>query len=433
MSVKKIQDLRWLLLFLLCLGVTRTARSDEKPDSIKCPDGSAQPSKTNYAPTSAEIEKCPSETDSPAMAPAKQDNFISDYASKSRELLQTKGLEFHGFLKTEGTTDFHSGLSGDGADYRGLLETSISVDLDNAFRWKGGKVLASFHDYFGTDGTEDLIDDAQGFSNIDAQPMNRIYELWFEQTLANGKIRIKLGRIDANTEFAFVENATEFLNSSMGYSPTILDMHSYPELRNGAILALKPADSFYLTVGDFLCPNRGDMAMGEIGIRWKISNRQLPGRLAFGSWIHPHTIEGYLGQQAFGLHGYYIIGEQMLWNMNRREADTGRGIRAFAQWGTADPLFNGISRHLGGGAEWIGVFPHRPADVVGLGITDVHLGPDYFQAPIEGHERSIESFYKLTVRSWMSFTADLQIIRDSSNALNQTQPYVGTLRMVLSY
>ena len=114
----------------------------------------------------------------------------------------SKGVEFHAILKAEGSSNFHSGFSGDGTDFRSLVETVMGVDMQKAIGWQGAQVQASFHDYFGSNATERLMGDAQGFSNIDSYPMNRIYELWFQQSLAQSELRIKLGRIDANTEFA---------------------------------------------------------------------------------------------------------------------------------------------------------------------------------------------------------------------------------------
>jgi carbohydrate-selective porin OprB len=60
---------------------------------------------------------------------------------------------------------------------------------------------------------------AQVYSNIDAASRTTLYELWFEQKWMAGKVRIKSGKIDANSEFAVVESASDFLNSSMGFSP----------------------------------------------------------------------------------------------------------------------------------------------------------------------------------------------------------------------
>ncbi len=427
---RHLREFQWTIVFFVFLNLSSPVWAADESDSNKC-----QPLKeTTSAPSSdagETTEECSIDPTSTQVSLRR--NIIVDEANRFREFAESKGLEFHGYLKTEGSTDFHSGFTSDGADFRGLLETSVSLDLEKAFHWNGGRVSASLHDYFGSDATEDLIEDAQGFSNIDSSPMNRIYELWFEQTLAQGKVRFKAGRIDANTEFAYVENATEFLNSSMGFSPTILGLNTYPAPRTGGLVALKPANYLYVTLGDFRCPVHGDMAIGEVGTRWKLTNRLTPGRLAFGFWIHPHNREGFMQDSAFGVHGYYLIAEQMLWSAHPGAMEDTRGLRAFAQWGNADPMFSGISRHLGGGLEWVGPISRRPTDVLGVGATNVRLGQDYFQLPMSGSERSVESFYKISLRRWMSLTADLQLIEDTANSLSQTKPYVGTLRMTFSY
>jgi carbohydrate-selective porin OprB len=345
----------------------------------------------------------------------------------------SKGVEVHASLKAEASSNFHSGFSGDGTDYRGLVETTMGIDMQKAIGWSGAQVQASFHDYFGSNATERLMGDTQGFSNIDTYPMNRIYELWFQQSLAHSKLRIKLGRIDANTEFAYVENATEFLNSSMGFSPTILDMHTYPNPRLGAVVAFAPGKFLSVSAAIFRCMPSGSMVLGEAGTRWKISSRASAGRLAVGFWIHPHTLDGFHGTQTFGVHGFYAVLEQTLWKRASEIDDDSRGIRAFAQWGDSNPWFNGITRHVGTGFEWTGAFSQRPADVVGLGFTRVRLGEDSDRDVSTGRERSIETFYKVPVRSWLSFTPDFQWIVNPSGSLERPRALAGTMRMVISF
>lgn len=411
---------------LLCSLSTRAFEMDGAESNA----GADTPAETATA-SAPENSREPAQLVS-AVGLSQQRNALLHYPQSTERMLQNKGFEFHGFLKTEASTDFHSGFTGDGTDTRSLLETSVMLDLDKFMQWKGGRVSASFHDYFGTNATNALVGDVQGFSNIDARPMNRIYELWFEQSFHRGKVRIKVGRIDANTEFAYVENAGDFLNSSMGYSPTILSMNTYPDLRTGGLVALRPWRSIFATLGDFRCAEHGNMAMGEVGSRWAVAQHSLPGRIAVGSWIHAHTRDGYLGQRMFGLNGLYVVAEQSLWRQESDKEDF-RGVRAFAQWGNADPMFSAVSRHEGGGFEWVGPLARRPQDALGVGVTRVHLGADYYQADCTGRERSVESFYKVSVRKWWTVTPDLQLIDNAPTASSATRPYAATLRMVFSY
>ena len=209
-------------------------------------------------------------------------------------------------------------------------------------------------------------------------------------------------------------------------------MNTYPDLQTGGLVALYPWRSVFITLGDFRCPEHGNMAIGEVGSRWTVARHSLPGRVAVGSWIHPHTREGYLGQRAFGLNGLYIVSEQAFWRQESEKEDF-RGVRAFAQWGDADPVFSTVSRHEGGGLEWVGPVARRPKDALGVGVTRVSLGANYYDDDCSGRERSIESFYKVSVRKWWSVTADLQLLSNSPQPTPATQPYAATLRMAFSY
>lgn len=419
-----------LLALLICASPARSQQNS----ALLSENNSETPRTDSVSVASiAETNAPPADPAATPPDPIQPGKSATTDGAPSMKWFHSKGVEFHAILKAEGSSNFRSGFSGDGTDFRSLVETSMGIDMQKAISWPGAQVQASFHDYFGSNATEQLMGDAQGFSNIDSYPMNRIYELWFQQFLAQSKLRIKLGRIDANTEFAYVENATDFLNSSMGFSPTILDMHTYPNPRLGAVAAFAPGKFLSISAAIFQCQPSGSMVLTEAVARWKISSRASPGRLALGFWIHPHMQDGLYGTQASGVHGYYAVLEQTLWKRGSEVDDDSRGIRAFAQWGDTNPLFNGIAHHLGMGFEWTGAFSQRPADVVGLGITTISLGQDYYGDVSAGRERSIETFYKVPVRTWLSFTPDFQWIVNPSGSLERPRTLAGTMRMVISF
>ena len=62
----------------------------------------------------------------------------------------------------------------------------------------------------------------QAFVNNDADDFTALYELWYEQYLFDDVVRVKIGKLDANSEFAYVEHGGEFIHSSPGVSPSIL-------------------------------------------------------------------------------------------------------------------------------------------------------------------------------------------------------------------
>jgi porin len=68
----------------------------------------------------------------------------------------------------------------------------------------------------------------QAYSNIDEDEFSKIYEVWIEGNYQDRSVRFKLGQIDANSEFAYVNHGAEFIHSSMGVSPSITFLATYP-------------------------------------------------------------------------------------------------------------------------------------------------------------------------------------------------------------
>lgn len=105
------------------------------------------------------------------------------------------------------------------------------------------------------DGLSEL-EDAQGFDNIDADNFDDLYEIVLQFTLNEGGI-IKLGQQDANTDFAAPEYAGEFINSSMGFSPTVA-LPTYPEPVLAVSFIQKFSNSLTLSFGLFDSANSED-------------------------------------------------------------------------------------------------------------------------------------------------------------------------------
>jgi len=164
------------------------------------------------------------------------------------------------------------------------LDLSAAIDSGEALGWRGGRALVHLKQHlreFGT-GDEDV---AQGYSNIDGESRTTLYELWAQQTILDGRLRMKAGKIDANTEFAVVATAADFLNSSMGYSPTIMQLPTYPEPKAGAVSWLGIASRYQIGIGVFKAADRGRISMAEGSKNWTLGKSELAGRASLGSWL----------------------------------------------------------------------------------------------------------------------------------------------------
>ena len=167
------------------------------------------------------------------------------------------------------TADYSVVLDGgadDGADaFRHLTAVGVTLDTDRLFEHPGGTLFADFVTKNGQNGSEE-VGDFQAFSNIDEADFTTIYEVWYQQEFLDGQLRLKLGKIDVNNEFAFVENAGEFINSSAGFSPTIFVLPTYPDPALGASVSAYDDSGVYASAGVYDGAAQEGFATGQRGI-----------------------------------------------------------------------------------------------------------------------------------------------------------------------
>jgi carbohydrate-selective porin OprB len=341
------------------------------------------------------------------------------------------GFEPHFFVKTEATGAVLDCKGPSQVDARNLFESNLTIDLGKVLGWKATKIFASMHNYAGGNGSAEIVEDAQGYSNIDANPGTRMFELWVEKSVLSGKLRLKAGQMDANTDFAYVENASGFLNSSMGYSPSITEMPTYPLTRAGGAIFIVPRKFLYLSQGLFRNEPHGAMSISEGGLRWQILSQEMHGRVAIGFWKQTQQFCDDQGMLHRGANGTYLVAEQEIFRQ-RSVVDSGsRGLAAFFQYGTADPWSDEMDHHVGGGLQWTGPLASRPSDLIGLGASEVHLRPDSTETT--NHEMAYEAFYRVQLKRFLSVTADLQLIDQPSGDVMCSRAVAGTLRTTISF
>jgi porin len=302
----------------------------------------------------------------------------------------------------------------------------------------------------GRNGSDALVGDAQGFDNSDAPRFRQLSELWFEQTLFRERLRLRFGKLDANSDFAHVENGSEFLNSSAGFSPTILGFPTYPDPAAGASAFVYPRPWLYSGAGVYdgathegchgRTGNRGPSTLwgdpealfliGEAKLRWKLHG-SLTGRIGAGAWRHTGAFDRFEGGRDQGAAGSYVVFDQFVW----REGANGsgeQGLAAFGQLGWASRQISEIDQHVGFGLAWSGALPGRDRDVLGAMVSSVQFTDIPEAACLRKRETVLEAFYKLHVLPWFEVKSDLQYIanpgvRGASHAL------VGTVRAQVAF
>jgi porin len=336
--------------------------------------------------------------------------------SKTRERLERRGVSL-AFSITSDFSRMRSTSAGERNVGRALIDTRVMLDLAALGGWRGLNASAQYYAKVGDDGST-WAGNAQGFSNIDAESFRRIAELWIEQSMANGRLRVKVGRVDANAEFAAVDAGADFLNPSMGYSPTILLFPTYPDPRLGVNVALEISRHFELGLGayrgtDAELPASGDAAHSRFTVaELRVSgSAETPARLRVGLWHHIGPIEPLDGSglEQIAAHSPYVTFEKTLRRQRERaEDDQARDVSMFVQYGVANARVSEITRHVGAGIAWHGPVARRPLDVLGLGATIARLSP--FMSEAHGGEILVAAFYKYRVAPWLSLQPDLQYV-----------------------
>jgi porin len=309
---------------------------------------------------------------------------------------------------------------------RALLDATATFDGQKVLGWTGGTVHFGLQGLVGQSGVG-LVEDLQTFDNIDTAGFGGVSEAWVQQVLFDNRLRLKAGRIEVNSEFAGVDEGAvqqavrsrrTFLHSSMGYSPTIVRMPSYPRQSLGGLVNADLADWLDVAVGYFDAtlqpspvsslddpsedlPFATGFLIGEVDFGWVTGPDQKAGRMSLGGW-------GLFGPDACAeppcasrrSGGPYAVASQTVW----RRSGSSQGVALFAQYGWAPRDASSIRHHGGAGVVWTGLGHARPDDMVGAGASWIGLADD-----LSG-ETAIEAFYRGQVHRYGWLQPDLQYI-----------------------
>lgn len=326
----------------------------------------------------------------------------------------------------------HGGMNSKGATkYRGNLDIVLTADTEAMALWEGGKFFAYGNSYHGESLTTDYVGDAQFFSNIDSTPRSAneflLMEYWYEHSFADGDIIVKVGKQDANADFAFVDLGGDFVNSSFGFSPTI-PLTTWPNTGMGAATFINLTDLIHYKGGvydgttSYGLPTGGLSGFSTLGDKGAITlhelsltpqfgaNGDLPGTYRVGGWYHTNKFDDLAnpGETVQGNHGFWLSGDQLIWTETSSEAEP-QGLGMFLQFGWSPSDRNSVDRYNGGGLTYRGIVPRRDVDLLGVGIASAR-----FSDPNTSRETDIELFYKVQVTDWATVQPDMVYISNPS-------------------
>jgi porin len=324
---------------------------------------------------------------------------------------------------------------------RALVDVALEVDLERAAGLSGTTLFAELYSLSGRNASDD-VGDVQGFSNIDGDHVTQLAELWLQRSFADGDLRIKLGKLDANSEFAHVHAGQGFLHSSAGYSPTIFTLPTYPDPAVSLNVFAHPGAGWYAGLGVYNAQDGGTVSgrrgltsdfdatflIGQLDRTWECAGG---GRLALGVWHHTGDFTRFDGGGESGTEGPYAVLEQRLSREHPNDPGDTQGLTGFLQWGGSDDDLSAFEAHLGAGLVYTGLLPERDAWQTGLYLSHVDL-TDAPAAGLGGSELAVELFQEIRLGPSLVLKPDLQYIVDPAGSDGIRDAWVATLRLELS-
>lgn len=294
-----------------------------------------------------------------------------------------------------------------GTHYIGLLDLELAIDLEKAIGWKGLKFFANGYQIHGQSISELNLGVLMPASYIEALPSTRLFEIYLEQELLDGRLSVRVGQLSADSEFVISEGTAALMNGSWGW-PAIIGTNlpeggpSYPLASPAARIAFNPNDALGFLVGVFsgnpagncpaeelpqdcnpgglLFPFTAPLLITEANIKYNQGRGELAGKLKLGAWRDfggyppdeigsnglPIGLIGVPGINSQKNYGFYAILDQMIYRLPR--PGDPRGITVFGTYMTAPPEGNLIAHYVEAGFTLKGLLDERPHDIFSLGF-----------------------------------------------------------------
>lgn len=281
----------------------------------------------------------------------------------------------------------------------------------------------------------DASGDIQAYSNIDEADFSRFFEVWVQKEFDDIGLRLKVGQVDANSEFAYVSHSNEFINSSMGVSPTVFALPTYPLPRLSVNAFLQTTPNTIWSAGVYADEENTLNSVFSIA-QWR--KRFTLATLSLGVWHKSSGVSRLSSNNSFRSgKGYYATVSGNLAFTMFDSSNAGW----FSQVGVTEQDISPIDLHISLGTQWYGVHG-RANSVAGIALTYVstsnrlhkELPNSEMDLPVLARsETALEVFYRHQINEHFALKPDLQYIISPASANNIDNALVFTVRTELTF
>lgn len=349
--------------------------------------------------------------------------FIVIFLGRNNIYAQESLFDFN----AEYTGDFLYNIGGlkNGGGYLGYAKIGMGVGL-----WKDASLYVGGGTTHGIVPTEMFIGDYQVADNIEAG--NYAFMEHFSLQQSFGRFGLKVGLLDLNENFASLDAAGEYVNSSFGIHPALstnMSVAIFPLTGLGAELHYDINDNWHVqaAVYDGEMPSFED---NHYNLNWNISKSEGALFICEGQYITDKGIYelGAFCHTAEKKHGVYANMEQEVWNNGTRSLKPFAQL-SFARNSATQHLSNSAPQnyfHLAAGLNLAGVFSEEGNDMMGLAFTSVCLLE-------KKAETAIELFYQYQITDNLLIKPDVQyIVNPAAMDFHVDSALVGLLRFVIN-
>lgn len=291
---------------------------------------------------------------------------------------------------------------------RGVIDLNARYSLER-LHWGRASLFGQYYAFRGRNGST-ILGDYEGFSSIDADPFAHAGELSLDVDWLPGRLRTRMGRLDANSDFALPISTELFQHSSAGLSGAIYPMPTYPNPELGVVSELHVVGTVSLTAGWYNGPEPEDAGgrMVSPGAMWLLqtSTGDDPeiGRVVFGAWRHTG---GFYNDRSWlrDSRGWFLLGERVAGHVSK-----GRSVVASAQASFSIDGVAPVRRHVALGMRLDRATQRRSRDSMGVRLSFGELtATDTLSS--DATEIGLEAFHRFALNAWLSMQPDIQWLR----------------------
>ena len=378
-------------------------------------------------------EETPAPSPSPLRRWAGQDYCLGDWGGL-RPNLSKRGVDFEFFYAGSLPDNLAGGLRRGGL-YQGGLFLTLDLDSRKLLDYEGGTFHASGLWMHGQKPfSEHYVGDLNKVNLLDYANAARLWELWYQQKLLDGKLALKLGQLSIDRDFLVPEYSSALgqvtlINQTFFYPTLPYNLFDVPGLpprghglaatplaAPGALLRWQPDPQWHLQAAVYngtpdstysgtrfnLSEKEGALAYFETGYHRNQGTNHpgLEGSYKLGAYFHTGDfndihdaalgafltgagIPGGAGRDHAGNYGAYLLAEQQLFLEKGKSDPARQGLVGFARLLGAPSDRNLTQMEADAGLVYRGLLPGRDWDTLALAGSYLGISDDLRRAQRE--------------------------------------------------